>query len=49
MVNGLFAWLESASDSDVIGKTDCPAVPGVANPIGILPSEMVCEENTFWS
>ena len=37
------------NDSPPRGSVYCPAVPGVANPIGILPGEMVCEENTFWS
>ena len=47
MANGLFAWLEPASDSDVIGKAEWSAVPGVAGIIGILPVAMDCEESAF--
>ena len=47
MANWLFIWLEPRNDSDVIGKADCPTVPGMDSAIGVLLGEMDCEENAF--
>jgi len=47
VVNRLFVGVEPARNCDVIGKTDCPAVPGVDSAVYVLPGKMDCEENAL--
>ena len=47
MANRLFVGMEPARNCDVIGKADCPAVPGMDSANGILPAAMDCEESAF--